>query len=184
MSREAVRRGKGAVEKARRSLSPSSGSSRSRSASPVTYTREYWGRGGVNYGYGARWVRRYPWAVSLVPFATWYVFPRWMPYYTLVPTYVVSDAPVPSNAFIVDRVNFPDTLPTLPTFAELGIDLTPLQLQRAESDLSAEERARIQTTMATIGVQLVALRRRMEVPDGYAIVPDLDTARFSWIRRA
>lgn len=143
----------------------------------------YW-RQGYGFGHGIWWAWRYPWALTLVPFATWYVWPRWIPYYTVDQRYVAVDGAVPAEAIVVDRVNFPDTLPALPTFAELQIDLGPLRLQRSEAELSPEEQALARQTIAKIGVRLAALRRSVVAPPGYAIVPDMDLARYTWIRQA
>lgn len=96
---------------------------------------------------------------------------------------MAADGAVPAEAIVVDRVHFPANLPLLPTFAELSIDLGSLRWQRSDAELTPEERALAQQTVARIGVQLAALRRRIDVPPGYAIVPDMDLGRYTWIKQ-
>jgi hypothetical protein len=140
------------------------------------------------YGHNRRWVRRFPWMTQFISslYPRWYMYDNWEPYYTIDPRVRVQpNGMIPPNAYIYDR-SFP-ILPQLPTFEEAGIDIRPLMIAKTESMLGGTERAVIQATLDQIDQKLVDLRSlplyREKILEGYMIVPDLDTGRFTWIRR-
>jgi hypothetical protein len=140
------------------------------------------------YGHNRRWARRFPWMTQFISslYPRWYMYDNWEPYYTIDPRVRVQpNGMIPPNAYIYDR-SFP-ILPQLPTFEEAGIDIRPLMIAKTESMLGGTERAVIQATLDQIDQKLVDLRSlplyREKILEGYMIVPDLDTGRFTWIRR-
>ncbi len=153
--------------------------------------RTYWGRTGRGYGHSIWWATRYPWWAVYVPYDAWYIWALWLPRYTLAQSYAPlldANKPLPEQALVVDQRNFPSEMPVLPTFAEKAITLDQIRIAKRAEELGASEKAVIDETVAKINEQLALLRREQRnlqwLSQGYMIVPDMDTARFTWIKNA
>ena len=197
-TKRAIGKGAGRVKRA---TSSSSSRSRSSSASSSSVsrdtrsyssgpgyvgTREYWtGRG---RGHNLAWVNRYPWFWSVFqPYAlVWYPPVPWIPQYT-VPESATTQ--VTNVTLVVDSANFSDSLATLPTFEERGIDLGAMEALPSDQTALADpaQSAVAQETIELVDAELKKVRNenltlRLE-QQGYNIVPDMDTGRFAWIRK-
>ena len=152
-----------------------------------TGDRAYWTRG-RGYGHSRYWAQRYPYWATLMPYESWYIWGSWLPRYTLDEAYATRLGQVPEQALIVDRRNFPDELPTLPTFAESGISLEGARIAKSADELGASEKQAVDETIDQINEKMARLRRDRTyitwLGRGYMIVPDLDTERFTWIKNA
>jgi hypothetical protein len=165
---------------------------------------DYW-RPRRGYGYGLWWLWQYPLLYStLYPwYYSWFnkpYYPNWTPAYTVDPTYIVNNNNtynLPPDAYVPNTTDFGSDLsmlPTLPSFSERGIDMTPLQYMRrggGGGELSPLQKEAINRMMASIDGELRQIRRDMKAREprynawrdkGYMIVPDLDRGRFGWIK--
>ena len=142
------------------------------------------------YGYGSGWKTRYKWFPSVFTpsvYAVWFPHTRWEPYYILDDSFITAyerDFTVPPNsAYIINnRVQWPQKLPQLPKFKEVGIDLGGIRHQ-AET-LSGEEMENVMKVQHDINEKLAELKLRYNtyVNRGYWPVPDLDREQFSWVK--
>ncbi len=148
--------------------------------------RNLW-RSGFGYGYGAYLAYRYKWVATAFPYDEWFPQGDWVPYYTVAPQYVEqyddAGAAIPDNAYQVNPDFGAAALPSLPSFAELGIDLTPLantsdSLTEDQQRIVSNLRRRITNELKRLQTQYAA-----DLQKGYFIVPDLDRSRFSWVKR-
>lgn len=150
---------------------------------------DYWKSQG-RYGYGLGWRTRYRWFPLLFTpsvYAVWYPHSRWEPYYILDDSYIQlyeRDFTLPPNSAyrINPNVAWPQNLPPLPKFKEVGINLGVIRYQREQ--LSEEERANVMKVQHVINEKLAELKLRYNtyVNRGYWPVPDLDREQFSWVK--
>lgn len=150
---------------------------------------DYWKSQG-RYGYGLGWRTRYRWFPLLFTpsvYAVWYPHSRWEPYYILddsfIQTYERDFTLPPNSAYRINtRVMWPQNLPPLPKFKEVGINLGGIRYQSEQ--LTEQERANVMKIQHEINEKLAELKLRYNtyVNRGYWPVPDLDREQFSWVK--
>jgi len=96
--------------------------------------------------------------------------------------YTENGTPIPSTAFVRNTAAFPEALPELPTFSDAGISLDGLYIEA--SQLTPEQTAVAEGVRDQINTELATLRAQFpdQEAQGYHIVPDMDMARFSWVK--
>lgn len=155
-------------------------------------SRDYWQNDEAQgYGNSRWWVSRYPWAATMLPYQQWYIWDSWLPQYTVSANYAVQlqrGLPLSGGALVYDRVHFPRDMPVPPSFADSGINVNAMRIQKQADELGASERDTIEEGLNSINTQLSALRRDRDImrwqSQGYMLVPDLDTLRFTWVKNA
>lgn len=148
--------------------------------------RNLW-RSGFGYGYGAYLAFQHGWMAAALPYDQWFPQGQWIPSYTVEQRYIEQyndqGQAIPDNAYQVNPEFGQADLPPLPTFAAQGIDLTPLS--ETGDSLTPQQEQVVTRLKDAISVDLQQLQQqyKAQVAQGYFIVPDLDRARFSWVKR-
>lgn len=147
----------------------------------------YWGPRGFGYGYGMWWSWRYPWFATAFPYTLWFPWRLWAPQYVVANQQAVElwDAgqPIDRNQYQAVQEFGALSLPRLPTFAELGIDVNAIKYDTQQ--LNPQQQAQVQTVGQRLTQELLKLRQQyvVEARMGYHPVPDMDEARFNWIKQ-
>ena len=148
------------------------------------YRRGYFGRGRTGFGYGLYFYSLNPWLYAYWNPYVWYG-PRWTPFYTYAITQGgTGEVEYRVNLDLSDRARQSyETLPTLPTFADSGIDIAPLSQYRTAEE-AREHEPEIRALKRQLDETLSALRRDYAEETrrtGWTPVPDLDHRRFEWV---
>ena len=155
------------------------------------YTRSGWRARGsrlwrkprYGYGYSVWTTWRYPFLLDFLPYDLWYPTGEWVPYY-----YVSDDAyvkaltrngePIPPEAYVRNTTDFDGvSLPSLPTFASLGIRDEALRRGHGKDADAVQARDAITAELSNLRTQYASEEAR-----GFRIVPDLDRSQFSWVK--
>jgi hypothetical protein len=140
---------------------------------------------GFGFGYGLWWGWRFPWFAAFFPYSVWFPWSAWLPYYyapeAAVLAYTNQAIPVPNSAYVINP-EF-SSVPALPTFSEVGIDVTPLR-SYDDQRLSQSQQQQASQLEQSINQQLLELRRQNAEFErkGYHVVPDFDREQFSWVK--